>query len=206
MVTRRMGPAQGQCPGFPASTVPGENRAAKSSFQDLGQEPTAGHHLSRHATPSRADLESALEDVRRSCSNSGRGHNPRACPPPAMCSEPTGFSRAMGQRGHLPSSRPISLPALSRDGPTQRQQGSQSAVSPGVGRNGASEWELLPTTLTGHGFNTPFWNSAFNSKCLLGQIWSLESNYRTGRIQNTHKKPTYLANRGVFQTRVYLKA
>lgn len=58
------------------STVPGENRAAKPSFQDMGQEPTVGHHLSRHATPSRADLESALEDVRRPCSNSERGHNP----------------------------------------------------------------------------------------------------------------------------------
>lgn len=76
MVTRRMSRAQGQCPGFPVSTVPGENRAAKPSFQDLGQEPTAGHHLSRHATPSRADLESSLEDVRRSYSNSERGHNP----------------------------------------------------------------------------------------------------------------------------------
>lgn len=78
MVMRRMSQVQGQCPGFSASTVPGENRVAKPSFQDPGQEPTAGHHLSRHATASRADLESALEDVRRSCSNSGRGHNPGA--------------------------------------------------------------------------------------------------------------------------------
>lgn len=78
MVTRRLNRAQGQCPGFPASAVPRENRVAKPSFQDLRQEPTVGHHLSRHATPSRADLKSALEDVRRSCSSSGRGHNPGA--------------------------------------------------------------------------------------------------------------------------------
>lgn len=80
MVTRRLNRAQGQGPGFPASAsaVPKENRVAKPSFQDLGQEPTAGHHLSRHATPSRADLKSALEDVRKSCSSSGRGHNPGA--------------------------------------------------------------------------------------------------------------------------------
>jgi hypothetical protein len=44
--------------------------------------------------------------------------------PLAMCSEPTGFSRAMGQRGHHLSSRPISLPELCRDGATERQQGS----------------------------------------------------------------------------------
>lgn len=131
MVTRRMSRVQGQCPGFPASTVPGENGVAKLSFQNLGQEPTAGHHLLRHATPSRADLESALEDVRRSCSNSGRGHNPGAALYPAMCSEPTGFLRAMRQRGHLLSSRPVSLPALCGDRESQSRQGSQSAASPG---------------------------------------------------------------------------
>lgn len=45
--------------------------------------------------------------------------------PPAMRSEPTGFSGAMGHRGHVRSSRPISLPAWSGDGATPRQQSSQ---------------------------------------------------------------------------------
>lgn len=101
--------------------------------------------------------------------------------PPAMCSEPTGFSRAMGQRGHHPGSRPISLAALCGDGAIETQQAS---CEPRLWEGMEPEWELLPAAQTGHDFNTLFWNSAFNSKCLPGQIWSLESNYSSRSAQN----------------------
>lgn len=71
-------PGSGTKSRVPSLNCPWRKWGCQASFQDLGREPTAGHHLLRHATPSRADLESALEDVRRSCSKSGKGHNPGA--------------------------------------------------------------------------------------------------------------------------------
>lgn len=87
---------------------------------------------------SRADLKSALEDVRDPVPALGEVITQGPPSPPAMCSEPTGFSRATGQRGYLLSSRSVGLPALSGDRATQIGQATVSCESrPWEG----TEWE-----------------------------------------------------------------
>lgn len=145
--------AQGQCPGFQASTIPGENRAAKLSLPGPGagacRWTPSVQAWNKH--PPRTDWNlppRMLED--HPCSNSGRGHNPGTTLSSSNV-QPRRFSRGAGQR-RGDTSCAADLPACVHSAgntATQKLQDSprQLKAQPVV-RNGAWEWELLPTALT----------------------------------------------------------
>lgn len=143
--------AQGQCPGFPASTIPGENRAAKLSLLGPGAGACRWTPSAYNKHPPRMDWnlpQRMLED--HPCSNSGGGHNPGTTVSSSSV-QSRRFPRGAGQR-RGDTSHAADLPACvhsAGDRATQKlQDRSRQPRAQPVVRNGAWEWELLPTALT----------------------------------------------------------